>query len=246
MFESTYPLFHNGRILKKEMFENIRDFSKNSIDIVFKDYSDGIICGGNIKVRDNNLIVKAGLIKHMNKIYILNKDYLIKQPITNKETIIKVRFIDHAIRDNFQIANSEIFLDEDMEIKRDEIELGRFKKKDKLCSEYKTFFDFSKEYDVINIIHVKYSGIQKATISPLILKEFAHEMMKIRSKNIYDVKFCMNCMSSSVDMENIIYYLCNKLNMEHKEYSNEQIYKYFQKIIKDCIKEGRMHHGKVY
>lgn len=235
MFSGEYPIFSHGRLLKKEMFENIRDFSKDFIDIKFRDYSDGIIVGANAIIKDHNIIVTRGLVKQEGRVYILDKDYTLPYYSTNKEMIIKVRFIDKALDDSFEMYNTEIFLDEDTEVKRDEIEIGRFKIKEGavLISAYNSFEDLDAEYNAINIVNVSYSGLKKSTIHPLILKYFSLEVLKEKAANSYDIAFCMECINNSIiDKEDILHYLFNRLEIEYKDYSNKEIYNYLLQILK--------------
>ena len=52
MFKNIYPLFERKRLLKKEMLENIRDFPRDIFDIFFRNYSDGILTGCDIEVKE--------------------------------------------------------------------------------------------------------------------------------------------------------------------------------------------------
>ena len=52
MFKNVYPLFERKRLLKKEMLENIRDFPRDIVDIFFFFFSDGILAGCDIKVKE--------------------------------------------------------------------------------------------------------------------------------------------------------------------------------------------------
>ena len=40
--ENRYPLFENGRILKKEALEILRDYPKDLLSILYDGYTDGV------------------------------------------------------------------------------------------------------------------------------------------------------------------------------------------------------------
>ena len=46
---------------------------------------------------------------------------------TNKEVLIKIRFEDEEDNTDFKVFNSRIFMDDNTELKDNEMELGRFK-----------------------------------------------------------------------------------------------------------------------
>ncbi|GEN36395.1 DNA and RNA helicase [Aneurinibacillus danicus] len=244
MFANLCPTFNKGRILKKEMLENLRDYPRNFIDICFKDYSDGIITGADIVVGEDEFTIGTGIIKHNGTMYMLENEYHLPYHATGAETIIKVRFTEKAVHSDFVSYGTEILLSQDMQVKRDECELGRFKLKEgaRLRSEYQDFADLATEYNTINIIHTQYAGIRKSTLHPHILRYFATDILKNNSSNPYDIMFAMQCMNQYiVDRELILHYIANRLEIPYTQYSNEQIHKYLVRIVEE-VKRG--HHVK--
>ncbi len=236
MFIHTFPSFEKGRILKKEMLESLRDYPRNFFDIYFENLSYGIISGADLVINDNSIKITRGILKHKDKIYILEKDYILPYQYTNKEVIIKIRFLEEEIEGDFNINPTKIFLDENRNIEENEMELGRFKLREGafLRSHYKDFYDFSTEYNTVNLIHVPYAGKEKTTVSPLLLREFATILLKNKVTSPYDVSFAMACMNEGkVERDLILYYISNKLDIPFKEYSNEEIYKYLCQIIRE-------------
>ena len=75
MFKNIYPLFERKRLLKKEMLENIRDFPRDIFDIFFRNYSDGILTGCDIEVKESYLIVDAGILYRKGVPYIMNDTF---------------------------------------------------------------------------------------------------------------------------------------------------------------------------
>lgn len=236
MFANVIPKFGRGRILKKEMLENMRDYPRNFNEIYFKGYSDGIISGADICVCESTIIINKGIIKHGDTIYMLESEFEVPYYQTNKEVLIKIRFEDEEDNTDFKVFNSRIFMDDNTELKDNEMELGRFKLREGavLRSEYKDFYDFSTEYNTVNVINVQYVGIKKSTISPMILNYFANIVMKNNPENVMDIVFAFECLNGGiVEREAILHYISARFGMEYKEYPNFQIYKYLSTIVRE-------------
>ncbi|MBC2582947.1 DNA and RNA helicase, partial [Clostridium sp. DJ247] len=211
-------------------------YPRNFLDIYFKDFSNGVISGADLIVGEREIIVTKGIIKFANKLYMMERDISIPYYAANKELIIKVRFLDGALNSDFTINTAEIFIDENTVIERDELELARFKLKERalLRQNYTDFYDVSTEYNTLNLINTQYSGYKKSTLHPYILRYFSETILKNKTKNVYDITFAMQCMNERcIDREVILYYISNRLEMEYKEYSNMQIYKYFCHIARE-------------
>lgn len=136
------------------------------------------------------------------------------------------------------IITRKFFIDDDIEIAQDEMELCRFKisNSGKLNFEYKNFNKIFDEFDTVNIINQKYAGYKEETINPLILKCFIEDMKKRKKLDVNDICFVMNCSNSHiVERETIIYYIKSRLNINREKYSNEDICNYFKMILNNHI-----------
>ena len=236
MFANAFPLFARGRILKKEMLENLRDFPRDFFDIYFADYSDGVIAGAEVIIGDGQITIGKGIVKHDQCLYLLEDNLQVSYFNANKEILIKVRFFPEETGGDFSSRSTEVFLDDDPEIALDQMELGRFKLREgaALRSDYTDFFDFATEYNTINIIHAPYAAPGLATLNPTILRYFAKIVLKSNSSNGYDLNFAMNCLSQKpLDRELIQYYLVNRRGLEYQDFSNIEIYRHLTLIVKE-------------
>ena len=250
MFENKYPLFNSGRILKIEMLEDLRNFPRDFINIRLKEYSDGIISGCEIDVEDDFLIIKSGIIKHKNTFYTLNENIKVKYESNNKTTLLKIKFLESLEKEDFIKNSTEIYLDDDLEIKENEIELCRFKLRTgaKLRINHIDFNDLTTEYDTVNTINCKFSTYNGTSLSPNVLKVFGSELLKCNVNDPWDIAFGMNCIQSKepIEKEIIINYLVYKLNVSIKDYSNEEIYFYLLDVLKAAKNGsyGKTHEGR--
>ncbi len=236
MFKNKYPLFKAGRLLKTEMLNELRDYPRNFIDITFKSYCNGIIYGCEIDVNDEVLIIKRGIIKHNDVIYILEEDKEVEYKCNNKLMVLKIRFLEQITNKDFIENTTEIYLDENIEIKEDEIELCRFFLREgaHLRIHYTGFEDLSTEYDTVNIIYSLHSTNYEAGLSPIILRSFGSEILRCNSVEPWDITFGTMCIQAkeSIEKEIIMHYLYYKLEIENRNYSNEEIYFYLLDILK--------------
>ncbi len=236
LFLDVIPKFEKGRILKKEMLENLRDYPRNFYDIYFKDHSEGIISGADVYICEKSAIIKKGIVKHKGRIYMLEDELEIPYYQTNKEALIKIKFDDKKDEPDYYRFDSQIIIDYNTRIEEDELELGRFKLREGavLRSEYTDFYDFLTEFNTINIINVEYAGRKKSTMSPVITNYFANIVFKNNTDNMLDMFFAMQCANNNtVERDIIQYYISNRLGIEYKDYSNLQIYQYLAMIVKE-------------
>ena len=68
--ENRYPLFENGRILKKEALEIIRDYPRDLLSIIYDGYTNGVIRGLRLSSDHENkciIIGKERYIRYIKK-----------------------------------------------------------------------------------------------------------------------------------------------------------------------------------
>lgn len=250
VFENSYPLFNSGRLLKVDMLKELRDFPREFFDINFENYSDGIVGGCNLEVTDDFIVVRKGILKHNNILYLLKEDITLDYECNNRLTILKVKFLPETKDNDFRKNSTEIYLDEDLEIKENEMEICRFQLRNgaALRIEHVDFNDLATEYDTVNFIHAPYAAYKESSLCPEVLRRFGSELLKCRVEDPWDIAFGMNCIQSKdpIQKEIITDYLVYKLNIQQKEYSNEDIYYYLLDVLnkaKDGIGSGG-HNGR--
>lgn len=236
MFYHIVPDFQKGRVLKREMLENLRDYPRNMTEIYFQDYSDGIIAGAQIVVEETNLVITEGIVKHNGRVYMLDADYLLPYHAVGRETLVKIRFHEEQQSSDFIAYSTDVLLDDVLQVAENELELGRFKLKPgaRLRSVYEDFQDFATEYNTVNTIYCQYAGFQTTTFHPLILQYFAKELLSSMPSNAYDISFALQCLNQDrIQREVIYYYLANRLGKGYREYTNEQIHHYLSRVLQE-------------
>ncbi len=223
----VYPKFTKGRILKLDMLENLRDYSRDTLDILTSNLSDGIIEGIEPIVNEDTITFTKGIVKHKGNIYIINEKVSISYGATEVEALIKLVFINNEEEPDYKVQNVKIILDKNTNVLENEIELGRFKLKDGayLRTDYKDLDDYTTEFNTINIINVKYANIDTYTLSPSFMRKYGNEILVTKTKEIWDVNFGIACINSSkMSRKVILNYINVRLNEDNTLLSNYELH----------------------
>lgn len=237
MFKNIYPLFEAKHILRKEMLENIRDYPRDIFQILYQDYSDGILVGCKLKVEDNYLVIYPGIIYYKQNPYILKEVYKVFYEATGKLQYLKVKFLEEITSVDKKEFLTQIYLDEIVPKKNCEIELGRFKlqKGARLRDNYIDFSDYNTEFDTLIKIYTPYASIGNSIVCPEILKEYAKTLMQYAIQNPWDYSFCFSCMQGSgmMSYDVVKTYLNMRQQKEDINYLPEEIYIQLNNILSE-------------
>ena len=242
MFKNIKPVFEAGKILKIEMLEELRDYTRDYLDILYKDYTDGIIKGCTITIDDSNIYVSDGIIKYNNKIYILKEIEKFSYVSNNIYIMLKVRFKEAIEEEGFIIHSSELVLDENLNLAINEMDICMFKLREgaRLRNEHIDFTDLSTEFDTVNIIHSIYAGRGESTIAPIITRYFGRELFNTNIDNPLDISFALMCMQSTepISREVIMDFIRSKIDIADRYFSNMEIYNYLLQILNTAKNGG--------
>ena len=243
MQQIKYPFFKKDRILKIDMLENLRDFPRDVLDIFCEDMSDGIVCGFTPTVNKEIITISKGIIKYNGVVYVMSEPISITYQETEKEVMLKLCFGEEIQEKDYKTNDIDMKIEGDMNLLPNQMELGRFrlKKGAYLRSEYQDLYDFTTEYNTINIVNVKYAGQKEHTLNKIILQYFAKEAFEYQLKEEADFLFCMLCLNSQkVERSVIQQYISYKTGELPKQMSNAEIHKQLVKILEEIRKNSRM------
>lgn len=247
MLEIRYPYFNKGRILKKEMLESLRDFPINVLEVQYEDFTDGIICGFTPSVDKNIITFSKGITKYNGMLYVVPQPVFVQYNETETDVMIKLNFYDEIQDNDYKTSYIDIEIEDNMKLLYNQQELGRFKLKKGayLRSHYKDFYDFTTEYNTINIVNTLYAGRGEKTISSIILQYFAREVLNLKIQNPVDISFCFLCLNNEkVEREIILQYLSYKLERKITTLFNIEIHKELTKILEQIKKESNLSNKK--
>jgi len=186
---------------------------------------------------ENRYILKLNLFSDFQKrkFYIRSVDFSLE--VLNNGENIEIKNEDD-VETGFDLDNQLEINYENVENtgrnKIGEIEITRFITRvgAELRNDYNSFKDLRRDFNLLELINTKYSSRNESgTLHPKILELFGKEASKKTNLDIYDVNFYVNCLNGSVERDVIIAYVNLKLEMEQKNYSNEELYQYLVKIL---------------
>ncbi len=236
MFRTIFPIFSKGRILKTEMLEELRDYPRDFFKIYFENYANGIIAGTRLQVCADELIVHQGVIKFNGKLYLHLDEYHLPYQQANREMLLKIRFLEQSVENDFLLDQAEIYLDDQTTLHQNELELGRFKLREGaiLRTDYTDFHDLATEYNTMNIINVPYACSGASTLSPLVLQFFAKIVLRSNTDSPLDIGFAMQCLNNELVRRDLVsYYVANRLGVPNQSYTNHELYKHLTTIIRE-------------
>lgn len=188
--EYIYPIFEQGRIMKKESLNALRDYSYSGLRLIYHEYCDGIIKGCSLSTNEEYITVGEGIIKCEDFIFLISKPVKIAYVPTEKFISLKFRVEGREEQTDYIGYEADFLLDENLERKENEIEVCRFKIKrgSRLRYEYKNFSDIQTEFDTLNLADATWAGIGGNVLSKAVTDYYAREILKCDGAQMADIQ----------------------------------------------------------
>ena len=192
---------------------------------------------------ENRYILKLNLFSDFQKrkFYVRSADFSLE--ILNNRENVEIKNEDD-VETGFDLYNQLEINYENVENtgrkKIGEIEITRFITRvgAELRNDYNSFKDLRRDFNLLELINTKYSSRNESgTLHPKILELFGKEASKKTNLDIFDINFYVNCLNGSIERDVIVAYINLKLEMEQKNYSNEELYQYLVKILDNLGKD---------
>ena len=198
MFCYEIPQFEKKRLLRTEMLEQLRDFPRDYLEIMYSGYSDGILCGCIPGWNQGKLTVEPGILRYNKKLYFLKEHFLTVCEAQDKILYLKVQFHTPVRENGTVIGKTRIYLDGVAPNSVNEIELCQFRLQEgaRLRETYENFADCTTEFDTIHLINVPWVSPGKPTRHPKILRQSAVEILKKRNGDKVDTGFAINILAN--------------------------------------------------
>lgn len=215
------PIFKYGKILTKEMLEELKNQGEYFIRSLYELYSEGVIYGINPKILNNKVIIFSGLIKFKDELFKIEKKEL-EIPLEDGEYIGYLKKIKKEENDNFK----ELYFEIDVEGKdkfdsENHFELFRILRREGAnLKEMSKFDGLNQEYNTLNLIYLKQATQTGENLSKKLLKNYASSMIKNKELRSEEKIVCLYILNSNHEREFILGYLELKDNV-----NNLDIYK---------------------
>ena len=243
MFENRYPIFKRGELIDKKELDLLRDNPEEMLKLMYMDRKNGIIKGFEIisDTEKREVKIMRGIVKYRETLYKMSEDYIFSMPEVENKYILKLRLMSDIEDKKYYIRRGEFILTEEEKILDNEIEITRFITRTgaELRNDYKDFKDLRRDFNLLEIINVKYSSRnEKGTLHPKILKLWGMEASKKENLDIFDINFYNICLQQDIiEREIIIAYINRKLKNNKENYTNEEIYENLLKILENLGNE---------
>jgi len=248
MFSYIYPIFERKRLLKNEMLENLRDFPRDLFHIFYQNYSNGILTGAELSVKDDYLVLHPGILYWRGIPYVMGSSTMIMYHPTAKTSYFKVKFLEELQGAEKQEYLTRIYIDDEPANHKNEIELARFKLQEgaRLRDKYTDFFDYDTEFDTINRLYAPFASPERSTIWPAAVKDFARVLVNYPITNSWDQSFCINCvqLDYGINYEMIRLYLNLRLQKKDADYSNYEVYCSLKRILHEVTGRGTVQNNE--
>ena len=198
MFYYEVPQFEKKRLLRTEMLEQIRDLPRDYLEILYAGYSDGILYGCTPRWTERKLVIGPGILRYHEHLYFMKEPFQMRCENQDKIRYLKVQFQTPVKENGSLIGKTRIYLDSIVPDPVDEIELCRFRLQEgaRLRYIYENFADCITEFDTIHLVNVPWASPEKPSLHPIILKQFAVEIVKKRDKDALDSSFAINILAN--------------------------------------------------
>lgn len=225
MYKNRIPIFEKGKILEKEMLDELKNLNLDYINILYLSREDGVICGINPEVEKDKVIINPGLIIYNGDLFKITTKKEIEIPLKDGEYRCLLQKIDKKISDKF------------LELK---FELKLYEKEEKLASGFELFsilrregaglkepfqiVGIDKEYNTLNLINLKISTLSGSNLNSKLIKLYAKNMLENKKLDVYEQVICMYLLNSNHERDFILEYL--KIGFDS---NNLDIYKALEK-----------------
>lgn len=222
MEKNRIPVFKKGKILNKEMLDELRDLGQYFTTTLYLLYSDGVIYGITPTVRENKVIIHSGLIKFGSEIFKIERERELEIPLEDGEYVGFLEKIKLEENDNFRELSFKIDVCSKEEFEDGKkFELFRIMRREGAnLKEMQKFLGLAEEYNTLNLINMKQATKSGESISEKLLKNYASNMLKYKELTSEEKIICLYILNSNYEREFILGYL----ELEN-EVSNLEIYK---------------------
>lgn len=235
MFQYIYPRFQSGRILRTGMLEQLRDYPKDYLELMYSGYGNGIITGCGISWEMGKLSVEPGMICYGGRPYVMKRRQTLDCKAEDKRRYLVAAFLEDVEEPGQSVGRGRLVLSEVVPDPSCELEICRFGLQEgaRLRTHYENFADYATEYDTVNVIHTPYAAEGESTLHPGLLIRYAEELLEKGPENPYDINFSMNILAGNgrLAMRCVKRYLKAR-GVEVKNSSNKGVYDGLLHVLK--------------
>lgn len=209
MEKNKVPVFKKGKILNKEMLDELREIGQYYTNVLYSLYSNGVIYGITPIIKENKVVIHSGILKHRGEIFKVCRKRELDIPLEDGEYIGFLEKIKLEENDNFKelVFKIDVCLKSDFDSEK-QFEIFRIIRREGAnLKEMQKFLGLAEEYNTLNLINLKQATKSGECLSEKILKNYASNMLKYKELVSEEKIICLYILNSNYEREFILGYL---------------------------------------
>ena len=243
--KQVFPIFEEGRILKRDSLDLIRDYAPDFFSLLFGKYGGGVIAGFSIHGDGKNIVVGPGILKHESSFFCMKKEARLEFGLYGQMVQVVLRRAGSCISPDFKTEQWELFLEPSRALVEGEYELGRFLLEQgarlRTYGEYKDFNDLITEYNTLNPVGIRFACEGGSTLAPWILRLYGKGVLTSPKAEPLDLSFGVACLNSPcVSSELIQSYLSAREGVKNASHGNLDLYLGLKRLYARLVSGGEV------
>lgn len=198
--KQVFPIFEEGRILKRDSLDLIRDFAPDFFSLLFQEYGSGVIVGFHIREQEKEIVVGPGILKNGPSFLCMKEAARLEYSLYGQTVQVILRKSGSCVSADFREDRYGLSLEPVRALSEGEYELGRFLLERgarlRTYEDYKDFNDLVTEFNTLSPIHIRFACEGGSTLAPFILKLYGKGVMNSPKAQPLDLSFSVACLSS--------------------------------------------------
>ncbi|MCI8948087.1 MAG: hypothetical protein HFI91_13740 [Lachnospiraceae bacterium] len=233
--QQFYPLFEEGRILKKDALNMIRDYAPDFFSLLFRAYGDGVVAGFQIYGQGREIRVSPGILKSGASFFCMREEAGLEYTMQGQMVQILLRKLGGSATADFQTQRYGLSLEPVRALGPGEYELGRFLLEQgarlRTYEDYKDFHDLVTGFNTLNPVYIPFACEHNSTLSPCILRLYGKGVLHSAKAAPLDLSFAALCLNSPmISAELICNYITAREHGEESPRGNLQMYQSLARI----------------
>ena len=240
-----YPLFEEGRILKKDALDMIRDYAPDFFSLLFRDYGDGVVAGFQISGQGREIRVSPGILKSGSSFFCMREEARLEYTMQGRMVQIMLRKLGDSATADFQTQCYGLSLEPVRVPGAGEYELGRFLLEQgarlRTYEDYKDFNDLMTGFNTLNPVYIRFACENDSTLSPFILRLYGKGVLHSAKAEPLDLSFAALCLNSPIiSSELICNYIAAREHSEGSPQGNLQMYQCLARLYTRLVSGGEV------
>lgn len=243
MFRREDVKFRSHTVLKADMLSLSCKAPMEYLELQYSGWADGVLCGAQIIVGDNELTVQPGIILYQGNLFRMTESTQIPYEANGRNMKLQLHFGECRETEAGKFYEADLSITEETERRAGDMELVRFCLQEgaKLRDQFKNFEDIGTQFNTLNYIHAECAGYKEPALSLVVLSEYVKEASKCAGTDAVDFAFFMECYrGQNVSRASVRLYLQQKLQKRiEQDAKNQDLYEGLKQVLRLIRTSGR-------